>query len=204
MAPVRRPAPATVKRTTGTGTKTKTTKAKVRARDSGARARSFAPVVAEDANILILGSMPGAASLAAGQYYAHPHNQFWRILGELCGAGPQLPYAARLERLRASGLALWDVLASCVRAGSLDSAIEHHSALANDIPQLLRAAPGIRRICCNGATAYHGLRRYFGSELDALGVETLRLPSTSPANAALSYARKLAAWRAGLEGSSAH
>jgi hypoxanthine-DNA glycosylase len=148
---------------------------------------------------LILGSMPGAASLAAGQYYAHPYNQFWRICGEICGAGPALPYTRRLQRLRARGFALWDVLESCVRPGSLDSAIEHTSAVANDVLGLLRAAPGIHRICCNGATAYHGVRRYFGAELDALGITVLRLPSTSPANAGWSFARKLAAWRIALE-----
>lgn len=164
-----------------------------------ARAKSFPPVYAPDACVLILGSMPGTASLAAGAYYAHPYNQFWRILGELCGAGPDLSYAVRLARLRAHKIALWDVLDSCVRPGSLDSAIEHTSAIANDIPGLLRAAPRIRRICCNGATAYHGVRRYFGDELDALGVTVLRLPSTSPANAGWSFACKLAAWRAALE-----
>ena len=176
-----------------------------RARNTGpvrrpaARAQSFAPIFAADARILILGSMPGAASLAAGQYYAHPQNQFWRMMDEICGAGPRLPYPARLERLRAAGIALWDVLESCVRPGSLDSAIEHHSAIANDIPRLLRDAPRIRRVCCNGATAHHAVRRYFGNEFDALGITVLQLPSTSPANATWSYARKLAAWRAAVE-----
>lgn len=164
-----------------------------------ARAKSFPPVIAPDARVLILGSMPGTASLAAAQYYAHPYNQFWRIVGEICGAGPDLAYPLRLQRLRAHGFALWDVLDSCVRPGSLDSAIEHTSAIANDVPGLLRTAPGIRRICCNGATAYHGVRRYFGAELDALGITVLRLPSTSPANAGWSFARKLTAWRAALE-----
>jgi len=162
------------------------------------RAKSFPPVIAPDARVLIVGSMPGTASLAAGQYYAHPYNQFWRILGQICGAGPELAYEQRLARLRAHGIALWDVLDSCVRRGSLDSAIEHHSAIANDIPALLRGAPQMRRICCNGATAYHGVRRYFGDALDTLGVTVLRLPSTSPANAGWSFARKLAAWRAAL------
>jgi double-stranded uracil-DNA glycosylase len=184
---------------TGRAAKAASAAGAVTADASAARARSFAPVVAPDARVLILGSMPGTASLAAGRYYAHPYNQFWRILGEICGAGPELDYAMRLQRLRAHGLALWDVLASCVRPGSLDSAIEHASAIANDVPGLLRTAPHLRRICCNGATAYHGARRYFGDELDALGVTVLRLPSTSPANAGWSFARKLAAWRAALE-----
>jgi hypoxanthine-DNA glycosylase len=170
-----------------------------RAQSATPRAQSFPPVIAPDARILILGSMPGTASLAAGQYYAHPQNQFWRIMGELCGAGRELPYPLRLQRLLAGGIALWDVLASCLRAGSLDSAIEQRSAVANDIPQLLRGAPRIRRVCCNGATAHHGLRRYCGEQLDALGIAVLQLPSTSPAHASWSYARKLAAWRAALE-----
>ncbi|HEY7928416.1 MAG TPA: DNA-deoxyinosine glycosylase [Steroidobacteraceae bacterium] len=156
-------------------------------------------MMAPDARVLILGSMPGTASLAATQYYAHPHNQFWRILGQICGAGPELAYPLRLQRLLERRIALWDVLDSCVRPGSLDSAIEHTSAIANDVPALLRSAPGIHRICCNGATAYHGVRRYFGVELDARGITVLRLPSTSPANAGWSFARKLAAWSAALD-----
>lgn len=164
----------------------------------GRRARSFAAVVGDGARILILGSMPGAASLAAQQYYAHPFNQFWSICGEICGAGRELPYVERLRRLRAGGFALWDVLHSCVRVGSLDAAIEHHSAIANDIPGLLRRQPGIVRICCNGATAHAMLLRYFGRELQALGMDVRRLPSTSPANAGCPAANKLAAWRAAL------
>ncbi len=162
------------------------------------RARSFAPVVGEGARVLILGSMPGAASLAAAQYYAHPFNQFWSILGEICGAGRELPYAQRLQRLRSCGFALWDVLRSCVRVGSLDSAIEHRSAIANDIPGLLRRQPGIERICCNGATAHAALLRHFGHPLQAQGLDVRRLPSTSPANAGCTREAKLAAWRAAL------
>ncbi|HTW73484.1 MAG TPA: DNA-deoxyinosine glycosylase [Steroidobacteraceae bacterium] len=162
------------------------------------RARSFAAVVGGGARLLILGSMPGAASLAARQYYAHPYNRFWSILGEICGAGGELPYPRRLHCLKSHGFALWDVLHSCVRVGSLDSSIERRSARPNDIPGLLRRHPGIVRICCNGATAHAALLRYFGPELRALGVEVRRLPSTSPANAGCPPADKLAAWRAAL------
>ncbi|MGH8141322.1 MAG: DNA-deoxyinosine glycosylase [Steroidobacteraceae bacterium] len=173
------------------------------------RCQSFAPVARADARILILGSMPGQASLAAQQYYAHPRNQFWSIVAGVCGIGRTLPYDERLERLQAQRLALWDVLASCERRGSLDSAIEHHTAAANDVAGLLQRCPEIRRICCNGTTAYTALRRSIGAQqqpgaaaaaglvrLDA--VEILRLPSTSPANAAWSPERKLEAWRTAL------
>jgi double-stranded uracil-DNA glycosylase len=162
------------------------------------RARSFAPVIGAGAHILILGSMPGTASLAAHQYYAHPYNQFWNIFGQLCGAGRELPYAERLQRLTSHGFALWDVLHSCVREGSLDSAIEHHTAVPNDIPGLLHRYPSVTRICCNGGTAHTALLRYFGEELRALGTEVRRLPSTSPANASYRPARKLSAWRCAL------
>ncbi len=172
------------------------------------RCHSFAPVARADARILILGSMPGEASLAAQQYYAHPRNQFWSIVAAVCGIGAELPYGERLENLQAQGLALWDVLATCERRGSLDSAIEHHTAVANDVPALLQRCSGIRRICCNGGTAYAALRRCFAAQLVPAagaaelvrleGVDVLRLPSTSPANASWSPARKLEAWRTAL------
>jgi double-stranded uracil-DNA glycosylase len=162
------------------------------------RACSFAPVARADARVLILGSMPGAASLAAQQYYAHPHNQFWTIMGALCGAGLDLPYRRRLERLQGCGVALWDVFESCSRPGSLDAAIDHATAVPNDILGVLRRCPAIRRICCNGTTAYVAFRRHFGAELLPRAIELQRLPSTSPANASWRPARKLDAWRAAL------
>jgi double-stranded uracil-DNA glycosylase len=165
-----------------------------------ARVCSFAPLARADAQLLILGSMPGAVSLGAHQYYAHPYNQFWRIMGALCDAGPQLPYERRLERLQARGIALWDVFESCARAGSLDSSIDHASAVVNDIPALLQRCPQISRICCNGTTAFTAFKRHLGAEVTGshptLRIE--RLPSTSPANASWSPARKLAAWRTAL------
>lgn len=165
-----------------------------------ARVCSFAPVARADARLLILGSMPGVASLAAQRYYAHPYNQFWRIMGVLCAAGPELPYEQRLERLQAHGIALWDVFESCARSGSLDSSIEPASAVVNDIPGLLQHCPQLRRICCNGSTAYAAFKRHLAEPVarsrPGLGIE--RLPSTSPANATWSPARKLAAWRAAL------
>ena len=157
---------------------------------------SFAAVARTDARTLVLGSMPGAASLAAAQYYAHPQNQFWPIMEAICGAGRALPYVLRLARLAEGHIALWDVLQSCVRPGSLDSAIEASSAEPNDIPALLRSHPGIARICCNGGTAHRELLRHFGSVLqrDFARVAIVKLPSTSPAHAGMRLAQKLSAW----------
>lgn len=162
---------------------------------------SFAAVARADARILVLGSMPGAASLAASQYYAHPQNQFWPIMEAICGAGRALPYALRIERLEENRIALWDVLQSCVRPGSLDSAIDASSADPNDIPTLLHCHGEITRICCNGATAYRELLRHFGWTLehDFPHVRALKLPSTSPAHAGMRLAQKLSAWKAALQ-----
>ncbi len=165
-----------------------------------ARVQSFAAVVAADTRILILGSMPGVASLAAKQYYAHPRNQFWNIMGALCGAGPELAYAQRLQVLQQRGLGLWDVLQSCVRRGSLDAAIEPDSVVANELLPLLRQG-NTMRLCCNGTTAYAALQRHFGQPLarEFPQLDIRRLPSTSPANASWSYARKLQAWKRALD-----
>jgi TDG/mug DNA glycosylase family protein len=164
------------------------------------RVCSFPPVARADAQLLILGSMPGAVSLAAHRYYAHPYNQFWRIMGALCDAGPELPYEQRLERLQARGIALWDVFASCARPGSLDASIDHASAVVNDVPALLQRCPQIGRICCNGTTSYAAFKRHLAAEVALMrpSLRLERLPSTSPANASWSPARKLAAWRAAL------
>jgi TDG/mug DNA glycosylase family protein len=162
---------------------------------------SFEAVVRADARALVLGSMPGVASLAARQYYAHPQNQFWPIMEAICGAGRALPYTLRLERLAEGRIALWDVLQSCVRSGSLDSAIDISTAKPNDIPALLRSHREIACICCNGATAQRELLRHFGPELarDFPHVTTLRLPSTSPAHAGMRLAQKLSAWQAAVQ-----
>jgi TDG/mug DNA glycosylase family protein len=165
-----------------------------------ARVHSFPAVVGADTRILILGSMPGLASLAAQQYYAHPRNQFWSIMGALYGAGPELPYARRLQLLQQHGLGMWDVLHSCVRRGSLDTAIEPDSVIANELLPLLRQG-NVMRLCCNGATAYAALQRHLGQSLarEFPQLDIRRLPSTSPANASWSYARKLRAFRQALE-----
>jgi hypoxanthine-DNA glycosylase len=162
------------------------------AASKSSRLRGLAPIVDARAGVLILGSFPSEASLAAGQYYAHRQNQFWRILGEVIGEPlADMDYAARQRAVKASGIAIWDVYASCEREGSLDAAIR--DGRPNDFARLKKSAPAIRRVCFNGAAAGR-----FAPSLAALGLETVALPSTSPANASWNYARKLAAWRSAL------
>jgi hypoxanthine-DNA glycosylase len=160
------------------------------------RVRSFAPVADGNPTRLILGSMPGVASLRAGQYYAHPRNLFWRILGELLGMPPGLPYAGRVEVLTASGIALWDVLQSCTRAGSMDADIEKGTIVPNDFSAFFARHPQVRRVYFNGSTAERYYYRHVLPGLTAGPQVYERLPSTSPAHAAMSYADKLESWRA--------
>ena len=162
--------------------------------------RSFAPIAAADATRLILGSMPGVASLRAGQYYAHPRNQFWRIVAELLGIDPGMPYSGRIGALASSGIALWDVLESCSRAGSLDAAIERGSVVPNDFAAFFARHPRVRRVFFNGSTAEQCYRRWVLPLLPAGTLTYLRLPSTSPAHAAMSFEEKLAAWRVVTDG----
>jgi len=159
---------------------------------------SFAPVADSRARVLILGSMPGAASLASDQYYAHPRNAFWPIMGAIAGFDPALPYRQRLWHLQQAGFALWDVLHSCVRPGSLDSAIEPASEVANDFATFFRAHPRIGLVCFNGTAAQRTFDRHVRAALQPLRLDTLRLPSTSPAHAARSFEQKQAAWRIAL------
>lgn len=154
-----------------------------------ARIHSFPPIAAPDARVLILGSMPGAASLAAGQYYAHPRNAFWPIMGALFGAGPDLPYEERAARLRESGVAVWDVLRACVRPGSLDSNISDE--VPNDFAGFFRDHPQIVHIYLNGGKAAASFRKYAAADCP---VSFTPLPSTSPAHAGMTFGRKCAAW----------
>lgn len=154
---------------------------------------SFPPVADDRARVLVLGSMPGLRSLQAGEYYAHPQNAFWPLMGALFGAGRDLPYPQRLARLQSRGIALWDVLESCERPGSLDADIVESSLRTNDLIGFLRRHPGIRRIYFNGAKAEACFRRHVRLPAD-LGLPRQRLPSTSPAHATLDFAAKLAAW----------
>ena len=161
------------------------------------RLQAFPPVAATGARVLILGSMPGEASLTAQQYYAHPRNAFWPIVATLFRFDPAAPYADRLQHLQAAGVALWDVLAACRRVGSLDSAIEGDSIEPNDFSGFLAAHPGIERIAFNGTAAETLFRRHVLPRLDARAraIERIRLPSTSPAHASLRFDEKLAAWQ---------
>lgn len=160
--------------------------------------RGFPPVAAPGATRLVLGNMPGVASLDAAEYYAHPRNAFWPILGRLAGSRPEWPYARRTAALRRAGIALWDVIRSCEREGSLDRSIVRTSIVVNDFASFFAAHPGIRAVFCNGGAAYDNYRRLVLPRLQgpAAGLPLTRLPSTSPAHAALSFERKLKAWRA--------
>ena len=158
--------------------------------------QSFAPIETADARILILGSMPGEASLRAGQYYAHPRNLFWRIMGELLGTDPGSPYEQRIQALKSARIARWDVLYSCRRKGSLDSNIDHESLVPNDFAAFFLSHPQITRVFFNGTKAEQCYRKHMQPVTGIESIEYLRLPSTSPANASLSYERKLDAWRA--------
>jgi len=163
------------------------------------RVHSFDPISDARSRVLILGSMPGKASLRAGQYYAHPQNAFWKILGGLCGFEPDAAYEVRIARLGARGIALWDVLRSCVRESSLDSDIDEGSIVANRFGEFLRDRPAIRTICFNGAKAQACWRRHVLPQLaDTREITYHQLPSTSPANASIRYAQKVAAWKAAL------
>jgi TDG/mug DNA glycosylase family protein len=150
----------------------------------------LAPVLDPAIHTLILGSFPGAASLQAQRYYAHPRNQFWALLGAVLDEPlADLPYEARLEKMLSRHIGLWDALQGCEREGSLDTAIRRPQP--NDHLLLKHLCPQLRRVCFNGKAAGRYAPRYAEA-----GYEVLVLPSSSPANAQLSFAAKLALWRA--------
>lgn len=149
----------------------------------------FPPVIDKQTEILFLGSFPGEASLTAQQYYAHPRNQFWRLLSALIDEDlVALQYTKRLDRLQAHRIGVWDVIAACAREGSLDSAIR--SAEHNDFKVLKEQCPALRRIGFNGKTS--GKQEALFA---AAGFETYLLPSSSPAYAVMTFEQKLAVWR---------
>jgi double-stranded uracil-DNA glycosylase len=159
--------------------------------------RGFSPITGDNATRLILGSMPGGASIAAHEYYAHPRNAFWTIVEALLGVDRTAPYPERVRALAGTGIAVWDVLKTCRRSGSLDSAIEKDSMEVNDFRRFLAANPGIAHIYFNGGTARRLFERHVLPSLSEWQqqVPRLTLPSTSPANARLSLAQKTRAWR---------
>lgn len=161
-------------------------------KDSG-----FPPIADEHSRVLILGSLPGQASLRQQQYYAHPRNAFWKIVGRLFGAGPELPYEERALRLIQRKIALWDVCAAAQRPGSLDTAIVHSSVVANDFCCFLAAHPDIGMIYFNGGKAAELYRRlvYPGLPTRPSAISRETLPSTSPAFAAMSFEEKLTRWK---------
>nr|WP_166176956.1 DNA-deoxyinosine glycosylase [Altererythrobacter segetis] len=155
------------------------------------RKSSFAPVVAPGTRLLILGSLPGERSLAERRYYAHPRNQFWRLVGSAIGRDLEaLEYEARLEALLAAGIGLWDTVASATRTGSLDAAIRE--AEHNPLAELVATLPELRALAFNGATsAKIGMTALAGSHL-----ALLPLPSSSPAYASMPFAEKRRLWAA--------
>jgi hypoxanthine-DNA glycosylase len=154
------------------------------------------PIIDDRARMLILGNMPSVLSLATQQYYGNPRNAFWRIMGEIFCFDAEAPYQERTATLRSNGVAVWDVLGSCRRVGSLDSAVEPDSMVPNDFRALLDAHPAIERVMFNGAAAEKNFNRLVGSDLPSV-----RLPSTSPAQT-MRYADKLAAWRGAVNAGS--
>lgn len=159
------------------------------------RAHGFAPVWRPDARWLILGSLPGVASLEATQYYAHPRNQFWPMMQALFAVDATAPYLTRLAQLQDAGVALWDLLESAERAGSLDSAIVSDSAHVNDLSQLISQLPQLHTMALNGGKAAQLLQRYQKTQPLPVQIRTLALPSTSPAHAALNFTQKLQHWQ---------
>jgi double-stranded uracil-DNA glycosylase len=157
----------------------------------------FPPIARRDADTLILGSLPGRKSLEMQQYYAHPQNAFWKLIGALFDVDGALPYTRRVKILTQYRIAVWDVLAAAERPGSLDSSIVHRSALANDFARFYRSHPRIRRVFFNGRKAEEMYRRFvlpkLGTEFAGMRYECL--PSTSPAHAGMSFAEKLESWR---------
>jgi double-stranded uracil-DNA glycosylase len=148
------------------------------------------PVVGDGARVLILGSFPSERSLVASEYYANRRNQFWPLLGAVFGFDADLPYAQRIAAVVQHGVALWDVVQSCRRVGSMDAKIDRKSLVINDFEELLATNPAIERVFVNGLTAFDLFERHVATTLFAV-----RLPSSSGAMT-MSFADKLAQWSA--------
>jgi hypoxanthine-DNA glycosylase len=156
----------------------------------------FPPIAGRHPRILILGSMPGVRSLELAQYYGHQRNAFWPIMGALYGADHSLPYAERVQILKLNGVSVWDVLARCRRKGSLDTSIDLSTAKPNDLKVFLTTRRSIRHVFFNGAKAADLYRRLVlpAVQMSAPYLSHQRLPSTSPALAAMDFAEKLSRW----------
>ena len=157
------------------------------------RSEGFSPIAGADARVLVLGSLPGQRSIAEQQYYAHPQNVFWPIMRELFGI--EGSYADRCEQLVINRIALWDVLQSSLRPGSMDAKIRVDTARANDFEGFLAAYPGIRLIAFNGRKAEALFAKFVNIKAPGDSIQRVGLPSTSPAYAAMSFSGKLALWR---------
>jgi double-stranded uracil-DNA glycosylase len=147
------------------------------------------PVLGDGARVLILGSFPSERSLETGQYYANRRNQFWPLLGAVLGFDADAPYEERIAAVTGGGVALWDVVHSCRRAGSMDAKIDRKTLVVNDFGPLLAQHPGIERVFVNGLTALELLEKHVETALPAV-----RLPSSSGAHT-MSFADKLAVWQ---------
>lgn len=156
--------------------------------------QSFDACVDSNCKVLVLGSMPGVASLEQQQYYAHRRNAFWPIMQDLFAIETRDEYLERLAALNANGIGLWDVLSSCRREGSLDSAICQKTAEINDFAGLFRKFPAIRHVFFNGKLAEKLFLRDVLPQISHVKIQFTVLPSTSPANASLTFEQKLAAW----------
>ena len=154
--------------------------------------KSFAPSIDNNSKILILGSMPGVKSIAEQQYYAHPQNRFWKVLGYICNISnlQEFEYLRKLESLLDNNIALWDTIKTCKRKGSLDSDIQNETP--NDIKDLLKKYPKIKTICLNGNKSYSAFKKYFPDLIQKYNCK--KMPSTSPANARYSLDKLTTEW----------
>ncbi len=153
---------------------------------------SFSPNVDQRSEVIILGSMPGVESLRQQQYYAHPRNTFWKIMGEIYDFSPELPYKTRLQQLLECRIALWDSAFSCQRDGSLDSAIR--DVQINNFAAFFQQYPAIRTVCFNGQAAGKLFIKH-SKTMTLPSLTFIQLPSTSPAHASMKFSDKLAAWK---------
>ena len=154
--------------------------------------KSFTPSIDNNSKILILGSMPGVKSLEEQQYYAHPQNRFWKVMGSICNV-PNLheySYDLKLKTLLNNNIALWDTIKTCEREGSLDSDIQNETP--NDIRKLLKTYPNIKTICLNGNESYSAFKKYFPELFEKYSCH--KMPSTSPANARYSLDKLIEEW----------